>query len=56
MMEIGSAILAALLIMIVFLIVLVVGAMLFAFSLFMIGFSFDVYTKYGGEIRERIKR
>ena len=56
MMEIGSAILAALVIMIVFLIVLVVGAMLFAFSLFMIGFSFDAYTKYGGEIRERIKR
>ena len=55
-MDIGSAILAALAIMLILLIVLVVGAVLFALGLFMIGFSFDIYTKYGGGIRERIKR
>ncbi len=55
-MDIVSVILTALVVIAIFLLLLVVGLALFAFSLFMIGFSYDVYTKYGGGIRERIKR
>ncbi len=47
-MEIGSAILAALAIMLVLLVVLVGAAILLTLGVFIIGFCYDMYNKYGG--------
>jgi hypothetical protein len=55
-MELGTAVLAALVIMLVLLVMLVGAVVLVALGVFIIGFSYDMYNKYGGEIRERLKR
>ena len=48
-MEIGSAILVAIAIMLVILVVLVGAAILLTLGVFIIGFCYDMYNKYGGD-------